>query len=161
MRSRHRVLWSHSNTIEIDVSPEAVFDLVADVVRTTEYSPECRHVEWTSPYDQAEVGAMFRGRNRRRPFPRWWRTARITAMERGRRFGFETVPARGPYNDATAWTYVLEATPTGTRLTECAELRGPRWIGVLDHLIRGPLVLERNIETSLQQLKRLAEQTTN
>ena len=95
MRVRdYRVLGNHSKTIEIDVPPQAVFDLVADIVQTADYSPECRRVEWISPHDRPEVGAMFRGQNHRRPFPRWWRLARITTLEPGRQFAFETVLPR-------------------------------------------------------------------
>jgi len=159
VRSRYRLLGQHSRAIEIDASPEFVFDLVADVVRTAEYSPECRQVNWIPPNTGPAEGAKFRGQNRRRPFPRWWREARITKTQPGREFAFETLPGRGPYNDTTIWTYVFESTPAGTRVTESAELHGPRWIGVLDRLTGGPRAIERNIETSLTELRSLAERT--
>ena len=57
-----------SADILIDAPPQAVWSVVSDVTRVGEWSGECRGCTWESPSDKAEVGARFRGKNRRGAF---------------------------------------------------------------------------------------------
>ena len=50
--------------IEIEAAPLAVYELVSDVSRMGEWSPECYQCEWLDGATTAEVGARFRGHNR-------------------------------------------------------------------------------------------------
>ena len=47
--------------LEIDAPPEVVYDLVADVTRTPEFSPEVRRCTWLDGATGPAVGARFRG----------------------------------------------------------------------------------------------------
>jgi hypothetical protein len=38
-------------TVHVEAPPEAVYDLVADVTRIGEFSPECRRAEWSTTPD--------------------------------------------------------------------------------------------------------------
>src|SRR5262249_57711513 len=50
-------------SIDIDAAPEAVYDLVSDLRRVGEWSPECYRCEWIQG-DCPVVGAEFKGHNR-------------------------------------------------------------------------------------------------
>ena len=92
-------------------SPESLYDLVADVTRVGEHSPETVSARWLDDRGPV-VGARFRGHNRI-GFLRWSTVATVSAAEPGRRFAFDTAaPSR------TAWTYTFEPVEDGTRVTE-------------------------------------------
>ena len=55
-------------TVHIDAPPEAVWAVIADVTRGGEWSGESRGCVWLNGAGSVEVGARFRGRNRRGPF---------------------------------------------------------------------------------------------
>jgi Polyketide cyclase / dehydrase and lipid transport len=75
-------------SIEIAAPPAVVYDLLADITRMGEWSPECYRCVWLDGASAAEVGSRFRGYNRLGPY-RWERTAVITAADRGRNFAQE------------------------------------------------------------------------
>ncbi len=60
------------STVSVFVAapPETVYDLVADLTRMGEWSPETTEVRWLDGATQAKVGARFRGTNRN-GFRRW------------------------------------------------------------------------------------------
>src|SRR5262249_37254813 len=87
-------------SIEIQASPEAVYDLVSDLPRMGEWSPENIGGEWQGG-GSGQVGERYIGHNR--------------TAERGRCFEFVTRPDEGPY---VRWTYRLEPSGAGTRVTE-------------------------------------------
>ncbi|WP_244520179.1 SRPBCC family protein [Arthrobacter crystallopoietes] len=47
----------------INVAPEAVYAIVADVTRTPEYSPEVAECVWLGGVSGPKVGARFKARN--------------------------------------------------------------------------------------------------
>lgn len=96
-------------TIErtIDASPEVVYDLVADVTRIGEWSPECLRAEWLNGATEAAVGVEFKGFNKL-GFVKWATKPTITEAERGRSFAFQVPGKFGPQ-----WRYDLEPTEDG------------------------------------------------
>ena len=100
-------------SIEINTSPEAIYDLVSDLPRMGEWSPENIGGEWQGG-GNGKVGDRFIGHNRT-PERAWSVPVMVTVAERGRCFEFVTRPDEGPY---VRWTYRLEPSGTGTRVTE-------------------------------------------
>ena len=100
-------------SIEINASPEAVYDLVSDLPRMGEWSPENTGGEWQGG-GSGQVGDHFLGQNRAGERT-WSAPVRVTQAERGRGFAFAVGPDDGPY---VRWTYRLEPRGTGTRVTE-------------------------------------------
>jgi len=100
-------------SIEIQASPEVVFDLVSDLPRMGEWSPENIGGEWQGG-GSGKVGDRFLGHNRTRERS-WSVPVMVTVAERGRCFEFVTHPDAGPY---VRWTYRLEPSGSGTRVTE-------------------------------------------
>ena len=71
----------------VSAPPEKLYDLVSDVTRMGEWSPETAKCESIGGATGPAVGARFKGTNKRRV---WWSTdATVVAAERGRRFAFE------------------------------------------------------------------------
>jgi hypothetical protein len=103
-------------SIRIVAAPEAVYDLIADVTRMGEWSPECYRCEWLDGATTAEVGARFRGYNRLGRV-RWATTAVVTAAQRGHEFAFTVVHDKTG-RDETLWRYRFERSSGGTLLTE-------------------------------------------
>jgi uncharacterized protein YndB with AHSA1/START domain len=111
----------------IEAPPEAVYDVVADVTRTSELSPEVEHCEWLDGATGPAVGARFRARNRSRRGPAWHNTPVVTAAERGAVFAFSR-SERGA--GTITWQYSLEPVDGGTRVTESYRVIRPvSWFG--------------------------------
>lgn len=93
---------------------EVVYDLVADVRRMGDWSPETVRAEWLDGATGPVVGARFRGTNRR-GVARWSTTCEVIAADRGREFAFAVGGAAKP---ATVWRYRLEPGDGGTNVEE-------------------------------------------
>lgn len=107
-----------SASIDIAASAALVYDVVTDVVRMGERSPECYRAEWLDGASSAGVGARFRGWNRIGPI-KWWTTCTVTKAEPGREFAFSVIDGHG--REQTRWRYLIEPSATGCRLTESYE----------------------------------------
>lgn len=109
--------------VHVDAPPEAVYDVVADVTRIGERSPECRTAAWLDGSDRASVGSRFRGRNRWGMFARWSRTCEVLVAAPGDELTFRTVPTRDPSRrDSTVWSYRLSPEGAGTRVVHSYEV---------------------------------------
>jgi len=107
-----------TNTIDVTVSkiipaaPEAVYDLIADITKMPQYSPENTAGEWLDGATGPVVGARFKGANKLGKAS-WSTKPMVTVADRGREFAFKVPGASGPL-----WTYRFEAAATGTLVTE-------------------------------------------
>jgi hypothetical protein len=99
--------WRFENVVDLDASPETVFDIFADGQSWPLWFDGIRSVVWTSPAPKA-VGTT--------------RTVTLTTMtvyeyflawERGRRFAFRFEAASLPLCQAGLEDYRLEALPNG------------------------------------------------
>ena len=149
-----------SVSVEIEARPEQVYELVSDVTRMGEWSPECRRCTWARGATGPEVGARFRARNKGRRGPSWYNTPTVTVAEPGREFAFNR---SGPGIGSYTWRYRLEPTAGGTRLTESYDVERPlpklmswmteKWVGSHDR----DADLRDGMETTLQRIKAAAE----
>src|SRR5690349_9848256 len=105
---------SGTASIEIAAPPAVVYDLVADVTRIGERSPETYRAEWLDGATGAVPGARFRGGNRIGPI-RWTTTCVVTVAEPASEFAFTVLSGKG--REETTWRYRIEATDTGCRVT--------------------------------------------
>ncbi len=101
---------THSGSVVVATSPEALYDLVSDVTRTGEWSPICTACWWDDGAS-AEVGAWFTGRNEV-PGRTWETRSQVVAADRGREFAFLVG------GSLVRWGFTLEPVDGGTRLTE-------------------------------------------
>jgi hypothetical protein len=150
------------SSIDVAAPPDVVYDLITDITRMGEWSPECYRCEWLDGATAAAPGARFRGYNRL-GLLRWQRTVVIDTADRGREFAFTTVN-EGAGREETRWRYTMEplssgaSGPAGTLLTESFQFL---WCSVPNRLAEALLPrgrqLNRGIEETLWRIKRAAE----
>jgi uncharacterized protein YndB with AHSA1/START domain len=107
-----------SATLHIEAPPEKVYEIVTDVTRMGEWSPETYKCEWLDGATGPAVGARFKGSNKD-GIARWSTKPRVVAADEGREFAFVTV-ALG--KELTKWTYAFEPDGTGVKVTESFEM---------------------------------------
>ena len=147
-----------SVTLQMDASPEAVWELVSDITNTGKFSPETFEAEWLDGADGPVVGARFRGhvkRNGRGPI--YWTKCKVTDCEPGRVFAFDVL---GP-GDRTVntWRYEFEPADGGAAVTESFELSDVVFFRVywlLAGWARGKTNRE-GMRTTLERIKAVAE----
>ncbi|HZA09631.1 hemerythrin domain-containing protein [Mycobacterium sp.] len=126
--TRLRRKTSGQVSVEVAAPIEAVWKVVADPVRTPEFSHECRRVKFLAGATPAALGRRFRGTNRSGRY-RWSRTCTVFTYDEPREFGYIT--SGGP-GDATAWHFRLEPTAAGTRLNQAFQgVSMPLWLSRL------------------------------
>ncbi len=104
-----------SASIEVDAPPDLVWNLVADITRMGEWSPECVRAHWDGGATGPEVGAHFHGYNRAGTFE-WDAPCIVTDCEPGKVFAF-AVPRDGG-ETVNRWRFEFAANGSGTTLTE-------------------------------------------
>ncbi|MEV0756478.1 NAD(P)-binding domain-containing protein [Streptosporangium sp. NPDC050280] len=102
-------------SIWIDADPHVVWDLISDVTRMGQWSPECRRCFWIG--GRRGVGARFVGINRR-GWVTWVTTNEVEQAEPGKSFAFRTA------TNGVRWSYRLEQDGGGTLLTERWDVSG-------------------------------------
>jgi uncharacterized protein YndB with AHSA1/START domain len=146
-----------SVTVHIDAPPEKVWDLISDVTRIGDYSPETFEAEWLDGATGPAVGARFRGHvKRNQKGPIYWTTCTVLECEPGRAFAFGVGSSDDPLN---VWAFHLEPTDGGTDVTESFTLAPKLGLKVYWKLFgwtRGKT--NRNgMRTTLERIKARAE----
>jgi hypothetical protein len=109
-----------SVTVHMNATPPKVWDLVSDITRIGEFSPETFEAEWLGDATGLAVGAKFRGHvKRNEKGPTYWTVCKVTHCEPERDFGFAVMFAHRAVN---TWRYQLVAAGDGTDVTESFEL---------------------------------------
>jgi uncharacterized protein YndB with AHSA1/START domain len=98
-------------SVDVAAPPDVVWRVVSDVRRTGEWSPECTRVV---PLGGVRAGGWLLGLNRRGRV-RWATLSRVTRFEPGRQISWDVV------TNGSRWTYRIEPTDSGTRITETRE----------------------------------------
>ncbi|MEY4340346.1 MAG: hypothetical protein RLZ14_2196 [Actinomycetota bacterium] len=98
----------------VAATPERVYELVSDLPRMGEWSPENTGGKWLKGARPATLGAKFKGSNAKGVM-RWSTLATVTRAEPGRAFAFD-VTAHGL--KVAGWGFDLEAVDGGTRVTQ-------------------------------------------
>jgi uncharacterized protein YndB with AHSA1/START domain len=145
--------------VHVNAPPEKIYELITDVRRMGEWSPECQHCEWLDGATGPTVGARFKGSNRK-GFVRWTTKPRVLVAHEGREFAFAT-DVRG--KDLTKWTYRFEPDGDGTKVTESFEMMAdvPGAIVFAEkYLMRikdRKANLERDMQATLERIKAAVE----
>src|ERR1043165_16484 len=105
-----------SVTVQMAASPRVVWDLVSDVTRIGEFSPETFEARWTRGSTGPEVGAFFKGHVKRNGIgPTSWSLCRVPTCVPNEVFEFSVGTRDLTLNN---WGYRLEPDGGGTRVTE-------------------------------------------
>ena len=141
-------------TIHIDAPPERVYEMISDVTRMGEWSPETYQCEWVGGATGPALGAKFKGRNKQ-GIMKWSTTPEVIAADPGREFAFVTKMGS---REATRWRYRLAAADGGTDVTESwEEVWSPAPMRMFNGLLRRYKKLDEGVQATLQRLKAAAE----
>lgn len=152
-----------SAQVRVDCPAGVAWDLISDVTRIPEWSPECFRVRWQGSSTEAKLGAKFRGWNRNRA-ALWATTCRIDQLSPPHRLAFTVVTA-GEY---TRWAWTVDAngedqctiTQSWTMLREL-----PLPAVAFERLLMGVAdrraSLQQNIERGLEGVKAALESRTD
>lgn len=143
-------------TVDVAAPPDVVWGLVSDLPGMGAFSPENRGGRWVSG-DGPAAGAVFVGTNgtgRRR----WSTRCTVVRSDPGRAFAFDV---SGGGLAVARWSYELEPTDAGCRLTETwQDRRGAllrRTGGLLTGVGDRAAFTASSIEHTLQAVKDAAE----
>jgi hypothetical protein len=147
-----------SQSIEINASPDSVFRTVTDLPAMGRLSPENTGGTWLKGASGPAIGAKFKGTNAHGA-KSWTTTVTVVELTPPRAFAFEVKV--GPAKVAR-WAYAIEATPTGSRVTESWTDRRSalsKWIGGKSSGVthRDQFTVQ-SIQTTLENLKNALEQ---
>jgi hypothetical protein len=136
----------------MDAPAQKVWDLVADIRNTGNFSPETFEAEWLDGATGPALGATFRGHVKRNEIgPIYWTTCRVTACEPGSEFGFEVLIGDRPVNN---WHYLFTPVQSGTEVTESFRMN-EGLMTTLFGLFGGQLRKRRNIRDMRKTLERI------
>ena len=147
------------DTVSLTIAADAgaLWDMVSDVTRMGEWSPECTGGRWIGKRREPVVGARFVGTNKR-GWARWATTNEVVEAERGTAFAFRTREtgviwgyAFAPGDDGG--TVVTERRDLGQARTWLIRLAGPFVGGMDDHADE----LREGMRQTLERLKAAAE----
>ena len=106
----------------IEASPEVLYDIVSDVTRTAELSPEIVKCTWVRGATGPAVGARFRAINTTGHGPTWPNWPVVITADRGREFAFSRTE---PFAGTLEWRYRFLPEGTGTRVVESYTVTKP------------------------------------
>ena len=107
--------YQHAETVTVAASPEAVYDLVADVTRMGEWSPVCVGGVW-----DGEGKSWFVGSNKSGELA-WDTRCRVDVAERGKEFTFTNCGFDGG-TELVRWSYRFAPAGDGCEVTEVWEV---------------------------------------
>ncbi len=145
-------------SIDIQAPPERLYEMVSDLARMGEWSPENQGGKWLGGATAAVEGARFKGRNRN-GWRRWSTKVRIVTANPPKEVAWES-KAMGM--KIALWRYRFEPNGDGvTRVVESTEdVRGPvmNVVGPLATGVRDRVDANRSaMRATLEQLKKAAE----
>ncbi len=146
-----------SVTVQMAASPDVVWDLVSDVTRIGEFSPETFEAVWLGGATGPAAGARFKGHVKRNGVgPTYWTLCEVTECVPQQIFEFVVIMNGEHLN---RWGYRLAAVDGGTAVTESFALRASAlsriyWALLGWHRARAN---ERGMRQTLERIKAIAE----
>ena len=140
-------------SLHIDAPPTRVWDLVTDITKMGEYSPEVVEAEWLDGATGPALGARYRGHVRRNE--KWpvlyWTTCEVTECKPAEVFEFAVMMGDRRVN---VWRYEFRAANRGTEVTESFDL-GDNLFTKIWRPLGGFLRERRNRRDMLRTLERI------
>jgi len=150
-----------TDTVErtIEATPEALYDIISDVTRMPELSPEIVRSTWVKGATGPAVGARFRAINTIGVW-RWPNWPVVLVADRGREF---TISRTEPLFGTLEWRYRFVPEGTGTRVLESYTVTVPLTKAAYALLRLGgqgdrEAIMRQGMATTLERLAALVEQ---
>jgi Polyketide cyclase / dehydrase and lipid transport len=153
-----------SASIHVDAPAREIYQLVTDITRTPEFSPEILRSSWLDGATGPVVGARFAAVNKVPRRPSWTNKPVVTVVEPDTAFAFARTEK---FAGTVEWTYRFEPDGEGTLVTESYRVTRP--ISRVGWFIIGTVCarhdrradLRNGMEQTLQRLRDAAERTHN
>ena len=147
-------------SLRMQADPTTIYEIVADVTRTPELSPEIVECRWLDGATAPAVGARFKARNKMPNRPTFSNKPVVTIADPGRTFAFSRTE---PFGGTVEWRYDFEPDGDHTTVTESYSVTKP--VSRIGWLIIGGLFgrkdrrtdLRRGMEQTLERLREVAE----
>jgi hypothetical protein len=150
-------------SLHVAAPAAAIYELVADVTRTPEFSPEIVECTWLDGATGPAVGARFKARNKMPNRPTFSNKPVVTIAEPETTFAFARTE---PFGGTVEWRYDFTPDGDGTLVTESYEVTTPvsrfGWfiIGTLFGRKDRVTDLRAGMTTTLERLRAVAERRT-
>lgn len=160
MAPRNQRWWLTTDSVELEIAADAgvLYEMVSDLPRIGEWSPECESVEWEGDVTVPVENSTFVGHNAVGPGRRirYSRHGRVLVADPGREFAFITDEGG---RESTEWCYRFEPLAGGrTRVAESYNVRWiPKWARILDIPLNRHKELLAGMRTTLERLRAAAE----
>lgn len=143
-------------SVHVEAPASLVYDLVSDLPRMGEWSPECERVVWRGGATGPARGARFTGHNRAGAL-RWVTQGEVVGAEPGRHLAFEIT--FGPLPIARWEYFIVPDEAASCSVVEEWTDRRPAWYRAVADKALGPRIKanRRGILTTLENLRRAAE----
>ncbi len=139
--------------VTVDKDRDAVWDLVTDVARIGEWSPECVGASFLDG-GKPRPGAQFEGRNRAPNGFEWSTSCVVTEAERPATFEWVVLDsALDPQRPGSTWRYELVPGLPGQTVVRHSFVHGPGATGVTDAVRSHPERAAALIQDRLDQLR--------
>ncbi len=151
-----------SVSLHIEAPADHIYQLVADVTRMPEFSPEILGCRWLDGAQAPAVGARFAAKNKVPRRPAWTNKPVVTVVEPGRAFGFARTER---FAGTVQWNYCIVPDECGATVTESYEVTRPLsrvgWfiIGTLFGRSDRRSDLRAGMEETLERIRDVAQQT--
>jgi uncharacterized protein YndB with AHSA1/START domain len=109
---------------EIAAPAQKVWELISDLPRMGEWSPENQGGAWKGGATGPALGAVFTGKNKN-GIRRWSTTVKVVECQPGRAFEIAVTKMGMPVSH---WRYDIEETPTGCAVTESWDDHRAAWM---------------------------------
>ena len=137
----------HGAEVEIDADPNRVYELLANVTRMGEWSPECVACRWLQHPTGARAGARFRGTSRN-GWHRWSTTSTVAVADPAHAFAFDVTYLRMP---VATWRYDIRSNGRGgTLLAESVVDHRGRLLRTVSPYITGSRNRDERNETTMR-----------
>lgn len=150
----------HQVSIGVAAAPAVLYDLLADITRMPEWSPEVTRCTWLDGHTCAVPRARFRGWSRN-GWRRWSTVSTVIDADRPARFAWNVRFAGRP---VATWAYDFEGDDRHATVTETVTDERGRYLRQLSPFITGVRDRRaRNDETmnvTLSRLRAAAERTS-
>jgi hypothetical protein len=144
-------------TVHMHAPASEVWDLVSDVTRIGEFSPETFEAKWVDGATGPAVGARFKGHvKRNQKGPIYWTKCEVRVCEPNKEFAFAVLTRNQPLN---TWGYRLVPSGDGTDVTEYFQLKNTFALRLYWFLLgwtRGK-TNENGMRTTLERMKAVVE----
>ncbi len=142
-------------TRDIAAPAEKLWQLVSDLPRMGEWSPENAGGTWIKGATGPALGAVFRGTNKN-GFRRWSTTVTVVGCDPGKVFEFAVTAGPLP---VASWRYEFEDTGSGCRVTESWQDQRKPWFVAVARVMgeHSAAHAEKEMEATLANLAAAAE----